>query len=143
MDQWEYLPTYIEASAKKKEIREFLKNRFPDLKKPMRFAPESMMPELDALGRDGWELVHMEPVADVGKKGDVLFDGGRNWSNVFFCVFKRRRSVQIVMPVNAAGQPAFPAQQTPQPQPTPPAPQPMQPPQQPVQQESGSVEAVK
>lgn len=92
MDQWEYLPTYIEANAKSKEIREFLKARMPDTKKPPRYMAEAMMPELNELGRQGWELVHMEPVAAVGGKGDVLFDGGgRHWSNVYFCVFKRLR----------------------------------------------------
>ncbi len=33
---------------------------------------ESLMPQLDKLGLEGWELVHMEPVPRVGKKGNVL-----------------------------------------------------------------------
>jgi hypothetical protein len=47
------------------------------------------------LGAEGWELVHMEPVGGVGKKGDVSFIRGYGsmtvWSNAYFCVFKRRK----------------------------------------------------
>ena len=51
-----------------------------------------MMPELDKLGDQGWELVHMEPVAKVGSKGDVMVGGeSSNWSNAYFCVLKRRK----------------------------------------------------
>lgn len=92
MEQWEYLPTYIKAEIDNKELREFLQGQFPERKKLPRYAAESMMPQMNHLGRQGWELVHMEPVADVGRKGDVLFDSsGSTWSNVYFCVFKRRR----------------------------------------------------
>lgn len=92
MEHWEYLPTFIEANAQDKEVKEYLKRRMPDVKRPPRYAPESMMPQLNELGEQGWELVHMEPVARVGKKGDVLFESiGRQWSNVYFCVFKRRK----------------------------------------------------
>ena len=51
-----------------------------------------MMPRLDAYGKDGWELVHMQPVV-VGKNADVLaIDSGRgmaSWTSSYFCVFKR------------------------------------------------------
>ena len=56
-----------------------------------------MIPELDQLGGEGWELVHMEPVGGVGKKGDVSFTRGYGsmtvWSSAYFCVFKRRKGV--------------------------------------------------
>lgn len=93
MDQWEYLPTYIRAEINSKELKEYLQGQLPDRKKLPRYAAEAMMPQMNELGRHGWELVHMEPVADLGRKGDVLFDGtGSSWSNVYFCVFKRRRA---------------------------------------------------
>jgi hypothetical protein len=113
MEQWEYLPTYIEANAKDKKLKEFLKQQIPDKKKPPRYSPEAMMPALDELGQQGWELLHMEPVAGTGNKGDVLFGGGRQWSNVYFCVFKRRKagSFPQVMPINSEGQAAFSTQQ--------------------------------
>lgn len=106
MEQWEYLPTYIEANAKKKEIRQFLQEQ-AGVKRPPAYMVESLMPALNRLGAEGWELIHMEPVPKLGSKGDVLFGGGYRWSNVYFCVFKRRKSVPQVMPVNAEGQPAF------------------------------------
>ena len=88
MEKWEYLTRFFEAKATKKEIKDFIKAEF-DVKRPKRFAPEAMIPELNKLGEGGWEMIHMEPVAGVGGKQDVLFDNGR-WSNYYFCVFKRR-----------------------------------------------------
>lgn len=107
MEQWEYFPTYIAANARKREIREYLKERLPGLKRPKRFMVESVMPELNRLGEEGWELVHMEPVPHLGGKGDVLFGAAYRWSNVYFCVFKRRVSVPEVRPINDQGEPAF------------------------------------
>jgi hypothetical protein len=52
-----------------------------------------LMPGLvDALGNEGWELVHMQPVY-VGSNADVLIHSlnERLWSNAYFCVFKRPR----------------------------------------------------
>jgi len=126
MEQWEYWPTYMEAKATKKDMREYLKSKVPDLKRPPKFMVEALMPKLNEMGEQGWELVHMEPVPALGSKGNVLF-GSREWSNVYFCVFKRRKpgTAPVVMPVNAAGQPAYPthnhsAPPTPSPTPTPP-----------------------
>jgi hypothetical protein len=108
MEKWEYLTRFLYADARSKEIKEYIKDRF-EVKKPPRFTPEAMIPELDALGEDGWELVHMEPVAGVGGKGDVRFEGGSSWSNVYFGVFKRMKS-----------RPAVPSMPQQQPQAAPP-----------------------
>ncbi len=103
MTQWEYLSTFIEANARSKENQEFLKRRFPDQKKFQRYSPESLMPELDKLGAQGWELVHMEPIAQVGGKGDVLFTGSvSQWSGTYFCVFKRLKGHQQPPPAQPA-----------------------------------------
>ncbi|MEZ4670539.1 MAG: hypothetical protein R3E39_21745 [Anaerolineae bacterium] len=92
MERWEYLTKFVKADVKNEGVNTFLKTYRPDWKKPPQYTPETMMPELDDLGNQGWELVHMEPVARVGNKGDVLFTGGSNeWSNTYFCVFKRRK----------------------------------------------------
>lgn len=87
MSQWEYLTLFLEARVRK-EDEEKLKKRF-DKKKLPKYTPESLIPELDQLGAARWELIHMEPVAKVGNKGDVLFHGAPRWSSTYFCVFKR------------------------------------------------------
>lgn len=99
MEQWEYMPTYIEANATKKDIKQFLKDKFGK-KRPPRYMVESLMPELNRLGAEGWELVHMEPVSKLGSKGDVLFGAGYRWSNVYFCVFKRRKHLPDATPLS-------------------------------------------
>lgn len=90
MEKWEYLTRFVNADAKSNEAKAFLKQYRPNWKNPPVYTPESMMPELDSLGDQGWELVHMEPVAKAGKKGDVYFGDGE-WSSTYFCVFKRRK----------------------------------------------------
>ncbi len=87
---WEYMTVFVEAESA--PVMDYLtemktwKNGVP------RNTPESMMPRLDAYGRDGWELVHMEPVV-VGRNADVLIVDSTNmsngWTSTYFCVFKR------------------------------------------------------
>jgi hypothetical protein len=90
MERWEYLTKFIKADVKTQGVADFFKSYRPNWKNPPPYTPEAMMPELDSLGDQGWELVHMEPVARVGRKGDVLFNNGE-WSNTYFCVLKRRK----------------------------------------------------
>lgn len=90
MERWEYLTKFIKADVKNEGAGAFLKSYRPNWKNPPPYTPETMMPELDDLGNQGWELVHMEPVAKVGKKGDVLLNTDA-WSNTYFCVLKRRK----------------------------------------------------
>ena len=98
MDKWEYLSTFVQANVRAKGVKDYLKQHRPDMKKIPRFAPETMLPELNALGEQGWELVHMQPVPR-GSKGDILFSGeDRVWSNVYFCVFKRLKASPTAPP---------------------------------------------
>ena len=95
MEQWEYMTKFVYAHIDNPDAREYLKETFPNWNNPPKFTPQTMLPELNNWGAAGWELVHMEPVQGVGKNADVLFNYGgdmpyRNWSNVYFCVFKRR-----------------------------------------------------
>ena len=89
--QWEYQTLFLSAEARMEE--EFL-THLRDWKEGIQpYAPESLMPRLNGYGEQGWELIHIEPVA-VGSKGDVLLQdgsGSRFWSNNYFCVFKRPR----------------------------------------------------
>lgn len=118
MTQWEYLPTFVQAEAKGKEMKAFLSEQMDGQKRPPRFTPEAMIPELNKLGEEGWELIHMEPVAGMGRKGDVLFDGiGVRWSNTYFCVFKRVKpgSSVATQPPAVQQQPVQPPPPTPEP----------------------------
>lgn len=92
MEQWEYMTEFVYANIENAGVREFLQQRWPNWKNPPKFTPQTMMPRLNEWGAEGWELLHMEPIAKVGDNGDVLFPGGGiRWSNVYFCVFKRRK----------------------------------------------------
>lgn len=93
MEHWEYLTIFLEAEAKDKQSKEYIKQHFD--KKAKRYSPESMIPELNKLGAEGWEIVHMEPVARVGGNDDIQNDP-YHWSNTYFCVFKRPRPASTV-----------------------------------------------
>lgn len=90
MEQWEYLTQFLTANAKTREARAFIKQRFG--KDARAHSPESLIPQLDKLGAEGWELVHMEPIAKVGGKEDVRVNAANDWSSTYFCVFKRRKA---------------------------------------------------
>ncbi|XWX02632.1 hypothetical protein VZO05_08935 [Aggregatilineales bacterium SYSU G02658] len=98
MEQWEYLTLMLRARVRNRATREYVQQRFN--KKPKPYSPESMIPELDKLGAEGWELVHMQPIARVGGKEDVQVSGS-DWTSSYFCVFKRRKPGSHV-PVSVA-----------------------------------------
>jgi len=92
--RWEYLTRFLYASIENEGAEALLRDRWPGWK-PKKYSPETMIPELNELGDEGWELVHMQPVGAVGSNRDVGFVAGEampRWSNSYFCVFKRRRN---------------------------------------------------
>ncbi|MFO7323500.1 MAG: hypothetical protein DIU68_017355 [Chloroflexota bacterium] len=92
MRRWEYLTVFLEADARREEhfLREIKdwKSGIPP------YAPEALIPQLNALGELGWELVTIQPVR-VGKNYDVLIEdsasGTRQWTNRYLCAFKREK----------------------------------------------------
>jgi len=91
VEQWEYHTEIIRAHIDNPGVREALSRRWPTFK-PSKFSPETMVPHLDQWGAEGWELVHMEPVAGTGSNMDIHFTGqAPSYSNEYFCVFKRRK----------------------------------------------------
>ena len=96
MAQWEYLTIFVEARATDKQIKQFIAENFD--KKPRKHSPESMIPELNKLGQEGWEMIHIQPLARVGNKEDIQFDN-HNWSSTYFCVFKRALTDDGTYPV--------------------------------------------
>ena len=92
-DRWEYLTRFMWANSENEGAMEYYFDAYPG-SKPKKYSPETMSPELDELGNRGWELVHMQPIGDVGKNHDVGFIAGEafsRWSNSYFCVFKRKK----------------------------------------------------
>jgi hypothetical protein len=92
-DKWEYLTRFMYANTGNEGAMEYYFDTFPG-NKPKKYAPETMIPEMDELGNQGWELVHMQPIGAVGKNHDVGFIAGDampRWSNSYFCVFKRKK----------------------------------------------------
>ncbi len=93
MEKWEYMANTVYADTESAGVKEALKARWPHFE-PLRYSPVALVPLMDRWGEEGWELVHMEPVADLGRTGNVGFPmggmGGMRWSNYYFCVLKRR-----------------------------------------------------
>lgn len=87
MDRWEYMTLFVEAKAEN-TLEHLAQLGIAD---PPRNTPLSMMPQLNALGNKGWELVHMEPVI-VGTNHDVLLHAAdrRCWTSNYFTVLKRK-----------------------------------------------------
>jgi hypothetical protein len=88
--RWEYMTLFVRAEAERE--MDFLQSNWSWKNGIPRNTPQAMIPELNSLGDQGWELVHMQPVM-VGNNADVLIadpsSGSRSWTSTYFCVFKR------------------------------------------------------
>jgi hypothetical protein len=88
--KWEYMSVFVKAESA--PVMDFLQEGWDWKSGVPRNTPESMIPRMDALGEQGWELVHMQPVF-VGNNADVLvlYNGttANGWTSTYFCVFKR------------------------------------------------------
>lgn len=88
-ERWEYWTGFLWAYADDEKAK---RDDWASGERLPKYSPQALIPDLDALGAQGWELVHMEPVV-VGDNHDVLMlDTMRTWTNSYFCVFKRPRS---------------------------------------------------
>lgn len=84
---WEHYLELFEADAKQQP--EFIQQFYPSDSVP-RYALQSILPRLNQLGEQGWEIVQIQPVM-LGKNGDVLINGAMSekWTRTYLCVFKR------------------------------------------------------
>jgi hypothetical protein len=88
---WEYWTGFLHANIDNTGARECLKENFPESTNFAKHSPLTMIPRMNEMGKEGWELVHMEPVSLSGAEGEVSFwRGVFNFSHDYFCVFKRR-----------------------------------------------------
>ena len=86
MQQWEYYTTFLQAEAKNEA--EFLEE-LRDWKEGIpQHTPEALIPRLNALGEQGWEMLQIMPVSS-GAKGDVT--SPTIWTHTYFCAFKRAK----------------------------------------------------
>jgi hypothetical protein len=92
--KWEYLTIFVKTDARRgTDGRSYIEERWPD-KGNYKYMPEAMLPELNILGQEGWEQIHIQPVQKIGLNADVGFVHSGNmpettWSGSYFCVFKR------------------------------------------------------
>lgn len=87
-ERWEYHTEFVEAEAS--QAAAYLALRYPGTTMP-KYAVQAVLPRLNELGEEGWELVHMEPVK-TGTNADVLMVGSMDsWTHTYLCVFKRRK----------------------------------------------------
>ena len=93
MQQWEYLTEFIWASVDNEGWNEYKQAIWPNWKPKGRHTPLRMIPQLNSRGKEGWELVHMQPVG-VDRDRDVFIAATgavttETWSSAYFCVWKR------------------------------------------------------
>jgi hypothetical protein len=88
MEKWEYFTTFVYASMESIEWAD--EAMIPPGDHP-KFSPYALIPELNRLGEKGWELVEIKPVL-IGRNHDVMVHPNNlvQWSNSYFCAFKRR-----------------------------------------------------
>lgn len=93
MVQWEYLSLFLEANfpAHEKELRAMYPNE-----RMSQFTPRALVPEMNKLGAEGWELILCHPYS-AGGNADILThrtspSNNSTWTNLYFCVFKRLKN---------------------------------------------------
>jgi hypothetical protein len=88
-EQWEAYITVLVADADQQA--DFLTSTWPEIAFP-RYAVQALIPQLDAIGAQGWEPVSIQPVL-LGENGDVLVAGRyQAFARQYLCLFKRRRA---------------------------------------------------
>jgi hypothetical protein len=104
VEQWEYHTEFVSSDTYDDNAKIFIKNRWPNVNNMPRHTPLAMIFRLNALGEEGWELVHMEPIPRLGEKGDVGYPvagpgpvamAGYVYSHTYFCVYKRRTQKKV------------------------------------------------
>ena len=93
MQKWEYLTRFVQASNEgwgANESIDLYNKEYGIEHAPLKgeqYSPQYMTAILNNMGANGWEMVHMEPIAGVGRNHDVHFTGSAYaWSNAYFCV---------------------------------------------------------
>ena len=90
MDTWEYFTTTLVSDTRDTAVP--ISDDIPPVHHP-KYSVYTLIPQLNALGARGWELLSIEPV-QVGRNGDLrLCDAtSGQWTYTYFASFKRRIS---------------------------------------------------
>jgi hypothetical protein len=90
-EQWEHYVEFVTADSQYDPP--FVQQFYPQGRAPV-YAIQSILPRLNYLGEQGWQLVNIQPVR-LGGNGDVMMESGgsREWNNAYLCAFKRRRNI--------------------------------------------------
>ena len=90
MERWEYLSTILEADADDGDVRDYMERYWHGEKRP-RHSPEALVPALDELGEQGWELVSLQAVL-LGRNHDIDWNHASSlFSHTYMAAFKRRK----------------------------------------------------
>ena len=94
MTRWEYLTRVFVLDKEEEVVINYVQREYPerDWKELPKFDLLALEAWLNKCGEEGWDLVRLEPVNDVGKNGDLGYiypDAYNTWRNKFLCVFKR------------------------------------------------------
>jgi hypothetical protein len=93
-EKWEYYTAILRAELKGTTSLDYRQLRWASSPGGglARYSPLALIPELDELGRAGWELLSIQPV--IAGDNEDIFIGSRNssgsWTNAYLCAFKRR-----------------------------------------------------
>ena len=94
MTKWEYLVRVFELNKEDGVVVDYVTRVYDEgrWKELPEYDPLTLEAWLNKCGEEGWELVRLETVNDVGKNGDlgdIYTDAYNTWRNKFLCVFKR------------------------------------------------------
>ncbi len=97
MQRWEYLVRVFELNKDDEVVVDYVTQTYPDRswKALPEYDPLTLEAWLNQAGQEGWELVKVEGVNALGKKGDVgriYPPASPGWDHYYLCVFKRLRS---------------------------------------------------
>ncbi|MCL4805153.1 MAG: hypothetical protein KJ046_12705 [Anaerolineae bacterium] len=95
MSRWEYLVRVFALDKEDEVVINYVQREYPDRdwKEMPKYDPLTLEAWLSECGREGWELVSLEPAEKQGKQGDIgrgYTQGAHNWAQYFLCVFKRQ-----------------------------------------------------
>jgi hypothetical protein len=94
MTQWEYLTRVFVLDKEDEVAIDYIQSEYPDRdwKELPKYDVLTLEAWLNKCGEEGWELVRLEAVDALGKKGDVGMvypDAYPAYRHRYLCVFKR------------------------------------------------------